>query len=94
MKSKTSSELYPEYQESFAARVKNELGISLDLSTYRVTRGRGWSISDGSYGSSVCDLRGRSYLLDGQMARMARSKKRLCTWVNSRSGLVIIGLAD
>lgn len=89
-----SSGLYPAYQERFAARVADELGVMLDLSTYRINRRRGWSLVDGSFGSSVCDWQGRCYLLDGQMAKMAQSKKRLDVWHCSRTGESIIGLLD
>lgn len=87
-----SSGLYPAYQERFADRVASELGVCLDLSTYRVTRGRGWSLSDGSFGSSVCDWWGKRYLLADKMARMVKSKKRLYVWHCSRTGESIIGL--
>lgn len=87
-----STGLYPAYQERFATRVADELGILLDLSTYCVNRGRGWGLSDGSSGACVSDWDGKCYLLERQMAKMASSKRPLVMWDDWKTGELFIGL--
>lgn len=40
-------------QHKFAEKIKEQLGYDVDFSTYHITRGRGWSKSDGSCGATI-----------------------------------------
>ena len=42
-----------ETQLKFAERIEKDLGLVCDFSKYFITRGRGWSVIDGSCSSSV-----------------------------------------
>lgn len=55
-----------ETQYKFSERVEKELGYICNFDNYVITRGRGWSKSDGSCGSSVelqNNILGYPYLL-------------------------------
>ena len=50
-----------EIQKKFEDKFREQFGIELDWNYYYITRGRGWSKSDGSCGACVCDTDGISY---------------------------------
>ena len=69
-----------EEQEKFARKVKEELDIDIDMSTYTITRGRGWSKENGSCGACVKIVDSHTYLLLSAPLRKYNQKKiRLST---------------
>lgn len=64
-------------QYKFYMRALYDYGIELDMRTYRINRGRGWSKADGTCSSSVYDMKKRTCYCLYYPLRCYLSKKNI-----------------